>query len=359
MKVIALNSSPRDEGISKTGMLLDALVEGMREAGAQVETIHLRQKKINNCMGCFTCWSKSPGVCIHKDDMTNELFPKWLEADVAVYATPLCHFTVNASMKAFIERTLPVREPFIHRRDGNSFHPVRHNLNAPRSIVLSVAGFPEPSVFDQLSLYVNFLFRKDLLAEIYRPGAEMLTLPELAEAKKDILKATVQAGREIVQSGSICTATMERITQPVGGDFDSYSVMANLFWKSCIREGLTPRQFHKRNLVPRPDSIETFMMIMLRGFNPERAAQTRAVIQFIFSGEVAGSCHFRIENAKIEAKEGAPEKADLIVESPFEVWMDVTTGKSDGKWLFMKRKYKATGDMSLLLCMKKLFGRVD
>ncbi|MGA2227010.1 MAG: hypothetical protein ABSH41_21455 [Syntrophobacteraceae bacterium] len=66
MKVIALNSSPRDEGISKTGMLLGALVEGMSEAGAHVETIHLRQEKINNCMGCFTCWSKSPGVCIHK-----------------------------------------------------------------------------------------------------------------------------------------------------------------------------------------------------------------------------------------------------------------------------------------------------
>jgi multimeric flavodoxin WrbA len=35
-------------------MLLDALVEGMREAGAQVETIRLRQKKINNCVGILT-----------------------------------------------------------------------------------------------------------------------------------------------------------------------------------------------------------------------------------------------------------------------------------------------------------------
>jgi hypothetical protein len=74
MKLIDLNSSPRGEGISKTGMLLDALVEGMREAGAEVETIRLRQKKINNCTGCFTCWSKSPWVCIHKDDMPGELF---------------------------------------------------------------------------------------------------------------------------------------------------------------------------------------------------------------------------------------------------------------------------------------------
>jgi multimeric flavodoxin WrbA len=276
MKVIALNSSPRGEGISKTGVLLDALVEGMREAGAEVETTHLREKKINNCVGCFTCWTKSPGICIHKDDMTRELFPKWLEADIAVYATPLYHFTVNASMKAFIERTLPFLEPFLHRVDGKTFHPLRHN--PPAAVVLSAAGFPEPSVFEQLSSYVNFLFRKDLLAEIYRPGAEMLTLPELAETKKDILEATVQAGREIVQSRSICATVMGRITQPIGGDFDTFSAMTNLFWKSCIQEGLTPKEFHQRNLLPRPDSIETFMMVMLRGFKPERAAQTRAVI---------------------------------------------------------------------------------
>lgn len=187
----------------------------------------------------------------------------------------------------------------------------------------------------------------------------MLTLHELADTKQDILQATVQAGRELVQSGTISPTTMERITQPIGGDFDSFSAMANLFWKSCIREGLTPREFHQRNLVPRPDSIETFMMVMLRGFKPERAAQTRAVIQFTFSGEVEGSCHFKIDNGRIEAKEGASANVDLTVESPFEIWMDVTTGKSDGKWLFIRRKYKASGDQSLLPRIKELFGRVD
>ena len=76
MKVIALNSSPRGEGISKTGIMLDALVEGMRQAGAEVETIHLRKKKINNCIGCYTCWTKTPGVCVHKDDMTRRVIPE-------------------------------------------------------------------------------------------------------------------------------------------------------------------------------------------------------------------------------------------------------------------------------------------
>lgn len=357
MKVLAINSSPRVGGISKTGMMLDALVKGMRDAGSDVETIHLREKKVKNCIGCFTCWTKTPGVCVQKDDMTNELYPKWLEADLAVYATPLYHFTVNATMKAFIERTLPVVQPFLNRSEDSTSHPLRQKL--PRSVVLSVAGFPEASVFAQLTSYINFLFGKGLVAEIYRPAAEMLKLPQFSETAKEILEATAQGGRELVQSMKISKETMERITRPIVDDFDTMANMANVFWKSCIREGLSPREFDERHLIPRPDSLETFLMIMPMGFNSEAAGDTRAVLQFNFSGEVEGSCHFKIENGKIEAKKGAADKPDLTVDSPFEVWMDVMTGKADGQQMFMQQKYKAFGDLSVLMRMKDLFGKSE
>jgi len=355
MKVFAINSSPRANGISRTWMMLEALLNGMREAGADVETIHLRQKKINNCIGCFTCWTKTPGVCVHKDDMTKELFPKWLEADIAVYATPLYHYTVNAAMKSFIERTLPVAQPLFERLESETSHPLRYTV--PKAVVLSVAGFPEASVFAQLTSYMKFLLGKVLVAEIYRPAAEMLSLPHMSEVRTDILEATALGGRELVQSMKISQETMERITQPVGDNFDYIAKMANVFWKSCIRERLTPQEFHQRNLIPRPDSIETFIMIMSMGFNATGAGDTRAIIQFDFSGEVEGSCHFTIENGKIEGKEGAADKADLIVESPFEIWMDIMTRKADGQQMFMQQKYKAVGDLSVLMRMKELFGQ--
>ena len=41
MKVLALNSSPRTGGESKTELMLNYLVEGMRSAGAEVEVIDL------------------------------------------------------------------------------------------------------------------------------------------------------------------------------------------------------------------------------------------------------------------------------------------------------------------------------
>jgi putative sterol carrier protein len=109
--------------------------------------------------------------------------------------------------------------------------------------------------------------------------------------------------------------------------------------------------------MPRPDSLETFRMIMPMGFNSQAAGDMRAVLQFNFSGEVEGTCHFKIENGKLEAKEGASEKPDLTIESPFEVWMDVITGKADGQQMFMQQEYKAVGDLSLLMGMNDLFGR--
>jgi multimeric flavodoxin WrbA/putative sterol carrier protein len=357
MKVVAFNSSPRGDETSKTKMLLDALVAGMRDAGADVETINLRQKKIRNCLGCYVCWTKTPGVCVQKDDMTNELFPELLASDIAIYATPLYHWTVNATLKTFIERRLPIMEPWHYRRDGKTYHPMRQQ--PPKAVVLSVSGFPEAFVFNQLSSYVNFLFGEGLIAEIYRPAAELMALPEMAEARTDILDALTQAGSELVQSQRISPVIKERITRPIGGDFDAIAKMANVFWKTCIREGLTPAEFQQRRLVPRPDSVEDFLVLMASGFNPAGAAGTSAVLQFNFSGEVEEICHFRIENGRIEPTEGAAEKADLIVESPFDLWMDIVTGKADGQQMLMQQRYKTSGDLSLLLRMKDMFGRRD
>lgn len=42
MKILALNSSPRGGGRSKTELMLKHLVDGMKDAGAEVETVNLR-----------------------------------------------------------------------------------------------------------------------------------------------------------------------------------------------------------------------------------------------------------------------------------------------------------------------------
>lgn len=356
MNVLALNSSPRGGGQSKTEWMLDHLVEGMKSAGAGVEKIDLRKKKINYCIGCFTCWSKTPGQCIHKDDMSAELFPKFIAADLVVYATPLYHFTVNAQIKTFIERTLPILEPFVIRKeDGRSSHPLRHQH--PDVVCISVAGFSEIGVFDQLSQYVNFLCKNRLLAEIYRPGAESMMNPGREDIRNSIAEAVQKAGQEIVKNKSVSESTMARIQQPISNASESFKGLINLFWKTCISEGVTPKEFEKKGLIPRPDSLESFMAIFKMGFDPEGAADTRAVMQFRFSGSVVGNCFFTIDNRSIAVEAGKHLQPDVTIRTPFDVWMDIMTGKVDGQEMFMQEKYTVEGNFELMLKMGELFGR--
>jgi multimeric flavodoxin WrbA len=178
MKVLALNSSQRQDGESRTELMLKHLVKGMREAGAELEVVNLRDKKINYCIGCFSCDTITPGKCIIQDDMSRELYPKWLASDLCIYATPLFHWTLNAPMKAFIERTWPVMQPFfVKSADGRWVHPMRQE--SPKAVVLSVAGFAENWIFESLSNYANFLWGRKgkLVAEIYRPWCHVYDEP--------------------------------------------------------------------------------------------------------------------------------------------------------------------------------------
>jgi len=100
-------------------------------------------------------------------------------------------------------------------------------------------------------------------------------------------------------------------------------------------------------MVPRPDSIKNFMLLFPFGINSKAAGDGRAHLQFNFSGEVTGSCYFIIENGKIDAKEGHREDPEISIESPFELWMDIMTGKVDGQQMFMDQKYKVEGDLTM------------
>jgi multimeric flavodoxin WrbA/putative sterol carrier protein len=289
--------------------------------------------------------------------MSRELYPKWLESDLVVYATPLYHFLMNAAMKTFIERTFPVLQPFVITRGERTYHPMRKKH--PRMVILSVAGFPEMSVFDELSHWANSVYGKHglVVAQIYRPMAEALLVPSLAKKAKEVFEATTQAGRELVTNMAVSGETMERITQPIVKNMALSLNMTNLMWKTCIAEGVTPKEFEEKGLIPRPDSVKTFMIILPMGFKPEASSGVKASIQFNLSGDEGGSCHFRIENGKIEAVSGPAEKPDLTIDSPFDLWMDIITGKADGEQMFMKQRYKASGDLSLLTRMNRFFGK--
>ena len=97
--VLGLAGSPRRGG--NTDLLLDAALEGAREAGAEVRKVSVGELTVRPCTACGRC---ADGVrCIIDDDMTGiyELIDR---ADVILVASPVHFDGVSAQMKALIDR---------------------------------------------------------------------------------------------------------------------------------------------------------------------------------------------------------------------------------------------------------------
>lgn len=101
-KVLILSGSPRKKGNSD--LLCDEFMRGAKESGNEVTKIFLRDKKIAPCNACYYC-SNSNGICAIKDDM-KEVLDAMQVAQVIVMASPVYFYSIDAQMKALIDRTL-------------------------------------------------------------------------------------------------------------------------------------------------------------------------------------------------------------------------------------------------------------
>ena len=227
MNILALNSSPRDHETSKTELVLQKFLEGARRAGATAETLYLRNYKINHCLGCYSCWVQTPGRCVQKDDMSEILFDRYLAADLVVLASPIYHATLNARMKLFVERTLPMMDPLKEASEGGG---VPHRFEKmPRVVALSVCGYWEQTMFQALSLTWQMSLGGDLIAEIYRHSSEFLSIPEFQVQAQAILDAVAQAGEEVVRQGQVSPATLADLTQDLAPP-DTLARLSREFW---------------------------------------------------------------------------------------------------------------------------------
>ena len=101
MRIVAINGSPTGAKGS-TGRALAALIEGTREAGAQVTLFELGSLTVNPCTGCHSCQKK--GRCVIRDDCP-AIQQAMIEADGLVLASPNYIFNVSAQFKALLDRS--------------------------------------------------------------------------------------------------------------------------------------------------------------------------------------------------------------------------------------------------------------
>jgi multimeric flavodoxin WrbA len=100
MKILGINSSPRGKN-SRTLKLVDAVLDGAKERGAETELVDIAALDIRYCLGCQVCYAE--GECVQEDDLA-ELVDKMLSADGIVLGSPVYMHSVTAQLKTVIDR---------------------------------------------------------------------------------------------------------------------------------------------------------------------------------------------------------------------------------------------------------------
>ena len=135
--ILLINGSPKGKK-SNTYQLATAFIEGLKQEQKEltVEEIFVNQLEMNPCLGCFSCWNKTPGECIIKDDM-QEVIEKLLWADITIWSFPLYYFSVPSKLKNLIDRQLPMVLPFMEKNAKSGSHPTRYDMSSKRNILIS------------------------------------------------------------------------------------------------------------------------------------------------------------------------------------------------------------------------------
>ena len=214
-----------------THLILEPFIAGMENAGANVEVALLGKMKINRCIGCFTCYARTPGKCVHNDDVPL-LIEQISAADMIVLATPVYLDGMTSLAKSFIDRLVVFLDPHFEQNDQRLYHPLRKKF-PNQFFLVSVCGYPGLFNFDPLVLHMQRIgrnLRSQFAGALLRPAVfSCLMTKKYPEKVQTIFDNIKVAGEELVRDGVVS----EQVLQAVSADICSIQElkeMANASW---------------------------------------------------------------------------------------------------------------------------------
>lgn len=217
MKAIAINASlMMDKG--NTAAILIPFLDGMIDAGAEVEVYYTKELNIKPCQGEFSCQIKTPGKCFQKDDM-EMLLSKLSEADILVFATPVYVDGIAASLKTLWERTVPLANLYFELRDGHCYKRRRNDSDTGKVVLVSSCGYYEMDNFDPMLAHVKARCRninREFAGALLRPHATALKIMTSRGIPiDDIFEAAREAGHQLVQEGKMSGQILAAVSRPL------------------------------------------------------------------------------------------------------------------------------------------------
>jgi len=139
MNILLLCDEARDE-------LRDAesgLVSWATSKGHSLETIYASELNLKPCLGCFACWTKTPGRCVIKGDDAESFLKAFIQSDLFVLLGETPYGSFSPQIKRALDRFIPVLNPYFRIYRGEMHHVQRYTRE--RRVLLARRGDSSPA----------------------------------------------------------------------------------------------------------------------------------------------------------------------------------------------------------------------
>lgn len=335
-----INGSPRGSR-SNTYKLTKAFLAGMKaemiNETFEVEEMQVNQLDIHPCLGCFSCWSKTPGSCCMQDDM-QQVIQKQLWADIILWSFPLYYFTVPGGLKNLIDRQLPMVLPFMEEDEtgtGSGSHPSRYDMSGKKTVVISTCGFyTAKGNYDGVYSLFDHVCGKGAYTAVLCGQGELFRFPELSQRTNEYLGYVKEAGKEYA-GGQISSETRSKLEELLYPR-EIFEKWADSSWG-----------IDKTNAEKESDAlIFTRQMAVL--YRKDSYTGKEQVLEMYYTD--VDEC-YQIVMGKEEGQvvTDCSKTATTRIETPLSVWRSIAAGEIRGDEALMKQFYKVKGDFDLLI----------
>lgn len=386
--VVAINGSPHGV-VGNTGQMLGMIAASLAEEGVILEEISLNDKRIEYCTGCAVCLEKAG--CWRSDDHA-EIMEKLLAAGGIILASPVYFHHVTAQMKGFIDRSLgyghkprttwkpglavSVSAGMGETETGRYLARLLHTYGAFAVGTLTAIATGPGGFLGKAAVEAR---ARDLALDLARAIKEKRQFPptdehlsyylfmrDLIMREQDLMQGDYRYWRETGLNNGFEAYVQQEFS---GVDYDPETRTEWL--REMVKEEKTKVKIEGGNVEENrpeeiiPDAASSpasanscleLLRSMPSGFSRKAARGLSAVFQFEITGSEEFTAYLQIGDDHCTFHEGRHEKPDLIIKSPAQIWLAIARKEMSGQIAFMSGKYRAKGNLALLLKLNSLFG---
>lgn len=242
-RVLVLNGSPH-RARSTTLQATNAFLSGLTEGGDYAaETVHLSSLHVTPCTGCLSCWGRTPGECVIRNDDIAPLKAKILAADTLIISFPLYFFGMPGEMKVVLDRLLSLVGTYRGQdapRDGAAAHTFRTPLGDRRILLFCGCAFTEAeAVCAPLLAQADLILGHDSYTAVLCP--QLKTEVDYGGGRMERTRQRfIAAGREMAQTGRLSAETVQQLSRPPFSPAVYRTVLGDV-WAAEEARGLAAR----------------------------------------------------------------------------------------------------------------------